>query len=359
MNSTTLTLSLVAATLVAGTSTVAAQQVVSLVANKDTTLFEDAAGALANGGGNSVFIGRVGLTGNFGIRRTLMQFDVAGSIPAGSRILAVSLDMFAAQSSAFLAVNTDVHRVSQDWSEGTVVAPGQGGAGGPSQAGESTWLHTDYPNSFWTTPGGDFDPTPSYSFGLPGIGPVFTDPEPGIINDVQDWLDNPSTNYGWLMKTAEVLTTNARRLNSREASGLQPKIQITYLAPGETGTYGTGWPVGSGTFELDVVGTANGGAVLPITYTNGPVSSIGANFFSLDLDAIGTPLLPASLVYLPLSQPIIDGGGAFLTSATGDGGLTFTVPVGFPGFLIVVQAAVLDATPFGFSLSNAGVMLTQ
>ena len=98
--------------------------------------------------------------------------------------------------------------------------------------------------------------------------------------------------------------------------------------------------------------------MLPITYTNAPPSSIGANFFSLDLNAVGTPLLPGSLVYLPLSQPIIDGD-AFLTSTIGDGGTAFTVPAGFPGFLIVVQAAVLDASPLSFSLSNAGVMWTQ
>jgi hypothetical protein len=106
-----------------------------------------------------------------------------------------------------------------------------------------------------------------------------------------------------------------------------------------------------------VTGTATGGAVLPITYSNAPSSSIGANFFSLALDPIGTPLFANCSAYLPLAGTIISGD-AFVVVG-GVSSTNFTVPVGFPGFLINVQAAVLDTTPLGFSLSNSGVMLTQ
>ena len=115
--------------------------------------------------------------------------------------------------------------------------------------------------------------------------------------------------------------------------------------------------MGSGTLQLSVSGTAIGGSVLPITYSNAPSPSVGANFFALALDPIGSPLLPNRLAYLPLTGAIISGD-AFITSG-GMGSTNFTVPAGFPGYLINVQAAVLDSTPLGFSLSNSGVMLTQ
>ncbi|MFN3243196.1 MAG: DNRLRE domain-containing protein [Planctomycetota bacterium] len=355
MNSTLAKLSLAA--LAVGAS-LQAQTTVTIPTDKDTTLYEDAAGALANGGGDSLFCGVVGFNGGFGKRRALMHFDIAGQIPAGSRILSVQFDAFVAQSVAFLPIPADLHRVTQDWSEGSVVAPGAGGAGGTSAAGETTWLHTDFPNANWTTPGGDFVATPSFTFDLAAIGPTTATVDAGMVADVQDWLDNPGSNFGWLMKTDELVPSTARRFYSREFGANPPRLTISYLAPGDTGTYGTGWLVNGSPFQLDVTGTASGGATLPITYNNAPSPSVGANFFSLDLDPVGSALLPNSLVYLPLTGQILPGATAFVTSG-GSGADVFTVPAGFPGFLIVVQAAVLDSTPLGFSLSNAGVMLTN
>ncbi|MCK5942507.1 MAG: DNRLRE domain-containing protein [Planctomycetes bacterium] len=349
-------LSLAATAIAFGTSTTLAQTTVSITSDKDTTLYEDANGALANGGGDSVFCGVVGFNGGFGKRRALIHFDVAGQLPAGARILSAELDLFVAQSVAFLPIPTMAHRVTQDWSEGSVIAPGGGGAGGASAAGETTWVHTNYPGATWTNPGGDFVATPSFTFDLAAIGPATAGIDSGMVADLQAWLDNPTSNFGWLLKTDELVPSTARRMYSREFGSSPPTLRITYLSPGETGTYGTGWPVNGSPFQLDVTGTANGGATLPITYNNAPSPSVGANFFTLELDPVGAPLLPGNLLYLPIASVI--PGDAFLT-AGGAGATLFTVPAGFPGYLIVVQAAVLDSNPLGFSLSNAGVMLTQ
>lgn len=356
MNSTIVNLSLVATAIVTSVSFTAAQSTATIVSNKDTTLYEDAAGALANGGGSGMFCGRVGMGGGFGIRRTMIQWDVAGSVPAGSTILSASLDMWVDQSSAFLPVTTEAHRITADWSEGNNVAPSGQGAGGPASAGESTWLHSNFPSQFWATPGGDFGPT-SFTFDLPGIAAFVTDSNASIVADVQSMLDNPAANYGWLLKTAEVLTSNARKMNTREAAAFQPKLVITYLAPGEVANYGVGWPVNGGTFQLDISGTANGGAVLPITWTNAPTPSIGINFFSLGYDPIGTTLLPASVFYLPLPGSYIDGPALLVSGGTASSSLT--VPVGFPGFLIAVQGVALDTTPLSISMSNAGLIWTN
>ncbi|MGC6488753.1 MAG: DNRLRE domain-containing protein [Planctomycetota bacterium] len=334
------------------------QTTVTISSDKDTTLYESSSGSLANGGGDSIFCGVVGFTGGFGKRRALMHFDVASQIPSGARILAVEFDVFSAQSTAFLPIQTFMHRVTQDWSEGSVVAPGAGGAGGSSASGETTWLHTNYPSATWTNPGGDFDPTPSFVFDLASIGPSTALVAPGMVADVQSWLDNPTGNFGWLMKTDEQFPQTARRMYAREFGSAPPTLRVTYLAPGQTGTYGTGWPVNGAPFQLDVTGTATGGATLPITYSNAPGPfSVGANFLSIGLDPVGTALLPGNQLYLPFAGPLISGGGFVVTGGVGVS--FFTVPAGFPGYLVSMQAAVIDSSPLGFSLSNAGVLLTQ
>ena len=95
-----------------------------------------------------------------------------------------------------------------------------------------------------------------------------------------------------------------------------------------------------------------------IVQTNATPNSIGANYFALDLDPIGSPLpLPGCTVYLPLAQII--PGNVFLTSASGTGGSSFNVPSGFPGYLINCQAAVLDPNPLGFLLSNSALICLQ
>tara|TARA_R110002072_G_scaffold302499_1_gene485854 strand:+ start:6269 stop:7339 length:1071 start_codon:yes stop_codon:yes gene_type:complete len=356
MNSTLAKLSLVATVIATSVSTAAAQSTVSIVTSKDTTLYESPTGSLANGGGPGMFCGRVGFQGGFGIRRTMVQWDVAGSIPAGSKILSASLDMWVDQSSAFLPITAEAHRITSDWSEGNNVAPGNGGAGGPAGTGESTWLHSNYPSQFWTTPGGDFGPT-SFTFDLPGLGAFVTTSNPAIVADVQDMLDNAGSNYGWLLKTDEVLNSTARRINTREAASFQPKLVITYLAPGEVGTHGVGWPVGAGTFGLTISGVANGGNVLTIDYVNAPSPSLGANFYTIGYDPVGTLLIPNGLLYLPLLAPKIPG--PTLATVGGAASSTFTVPAGFPGYLIAVQGVVLDTTPLNISLSNAGLIWTN
>ncbi|MFT4512621.1 MAG: hypothetical protein ACI89X_002280 [Planctomycetota bacterium] len=356
MNSTLAKLSLVATAIVTGVSSTTAQATASLITSKDTTLYESATGALANGGGVGMFCGRVGFNGGFGIRRTMVQWDIVGSIPAGSQILTASFDMWVEQSPAFLPIVTEAHRITTDWSEGNNVAPGNGGSGGPNGNGESTWIHSNYPSQFWNTPGGDFAPT-SFTFDLPGIGAFATPSNAAFVADVQDMLDNPSANFGWLLKTDELLNSTARRINTREAAAFNPKLVITYLAPGTVGTHGVGWPVNGGTFQLNISGTANGGDVVPITWTNAPTPSFGVNFFTIGYDPIGTTFLPNSALYLPLAAPKFPG--PTIAVAGGTASSTFTVPVGFPGFLIAVQGVALDSTPLNFSMSNAGLIWTN
>jgi hypothetical protein len=109
--------------------------VISIGSLKDNTLYEDAAGALSNGAGQRFFVGRPGSGGN---RRGLIAFDIAGSIPAGATINNVSLRLNMTNTSA--GDKTIELRASlQDWGQGSSVASGGEGGGGPAALGDATW----------------------------------------------------------------------------------------------------------------------------------------------------------------------------------------------------------------------------
>lgn len=344
-----------AATLLAAVS-VSAQTTITITADKDTTLYESATGALANGAGSRFF---VGVTGQPAARRGLLHFDVAGAIPAGSRILSARLEVHVQNTPVGGPAVADVHRVTQDWAEGPTVASSGQGVGGPVQPGDTTWLHTDYPGQLWTNPGGDFVAAPSFTFTLAPQGSVTTTPFPALIADVQDWLDNPTNNHGWVLKSDESQIGTATVLTTKESNTTSehPRLIVNYLdAP--IGSWGTGCPASTGVINLTPNGSTVGGSTISLDYSNAPAIALGATFFSLELAPVGVEVFPSCSVYLPLSGVIVPGD-AFVTSGSGTASPAFTVPSGFPGYLIVAQGAVLDSTPVGFALSNAGLLITQ
>jgi hypothetical protein len=139
--------------------------------------------------------------------------------------------------------NVALHRVLSPWSEGTSAASGGGGA--PAVAGDATWLHTLFDTQFWRAPGGDFEPDPSgfTAVGSPGV--YVWGSTPALEADVQSWLDEPSSNHGWLLTGNEKIRTTAKRFASREnpVEDMRPQLIVVYetacvaanLAPGEFG----------------------------------------------------------------------------------------------------------------------------
>ena len=347
MNPQLASLVLAVATATAGLS---AQTTVSITPTKDNSIYSE----LPNNSNALGFL-FVGQNAAGFSRRCLMHFDVAGNVPAGAVVIGATLELNVLQSTAFPPIETFAHRLTQDWGEGTSLPGGSGGAGTAATTGDATWNNAFHPSTPWTTVGGDFLPA-NWSFPLVSLLQMETAPLPGLIADVQDMLDDPANNHGWLFKTAETLPQTARRISARDDAN-PPTLNITYLLPSEVGTVGVGCPVGAGTFELAFVGTATGGTNVTIQRDNAVPSSIGADFFSLYLDPVGVPLQPSCNVYLPLAQELLPGG-AFLSGA-GSSSAPFAVPAGYPGFLISCQSVVLDSSPFGLSLSNAAVMVLQ
>lgn len=334
-----------------------AQTSVSIACAADNTLYQSATGALSNGAGTGIFVG----ANAFGeVRRALLRFDVAAALPANAKVLSARLTLSVAQTSAFLPVAMTGHRVLQSWGEGTSVAAGGGGGGTAATTGDATWLHRFFNTSTWTTAGGDFAAGPSFTGAMPSFGAFTTDDTAAAAADVQAWLANPSSNFGWLLKCVnETLSATAHRLDSREiiTPATAPTLVVTYMLPGQNGTWGTGCPVGAGTFQNAWVGAPIGGQPVQIAKSAGPATSIGADFFTLSLDPAGTVLLPSCTLYLPFFEVI--AGGAFLTDAAGAGATSFVIPTGFPGYLINCQSAVLTNNALGFVLSNSALTVLQ
>jgi len=205
-------------------------QKISLAAAKDNTLYETPTGSASNGQGEHLFAGR----GRDGERkRAVIMFDVAAAgIPAGSTITGVELTLNMSKSSAGPA-NVTVHRIAQNWGEGSSDAPAEEGDGTQAARDDATWLHTFFNTSLWANPGGDFAPVPSASRSVAGPAKYTWGPTDAVTADVQAWLNNPADNFGWLLLGNELIAQTAKRFDSSEnpVPANQPTLTIRYTSP--------------------------------------------------------------------------------------------------------------------------------
>lgn len=172
-----------------------AGDVVVLEPVKDNTLFESAGAPLSNGIGDHMFCG---MTAQASRRRAVLAFDIAGSVPPGSTVNSVSLRLSMSMTIA-LDTQVTVHRLNADWGEGMSLAIGGQGSGAAAMPGDATWVHRFFDTLFWATPGGDFAGAPSASATVGGVG-LYTWTGPGLVQDVQQWVSAPASNFGWLVR---------------------------------------------------------------------------------------------------------------------------------------------------------------
>lgn len=211
----------------------AAPDQVMLPPSKDNTLYEDVTGSLSNGAGRHFFVGR---TNADLIRRGLIAFDIAGNIPAGSTITSATLTLNMSRTRAG-ATEVELRRLLSDWGEGTSDASGGEGQGAGATNGDATWLHTSFPDSLWGTAGGDFAATVSASTSVAGTGTYTWGSTAQMVTDVQDWLDNPSTNFGWLLVGDESGNQTAKRFDTHEnATESNRPVLVVEFTPPEVST---------------------------------------------------------------------------------------------------------------------------
>jgi hypothetical protein len=208
-------------------------EMVGLTPSLDNSIYSEN-GSNSNGLG-ALFSGR-NSQATPGIRRALLQFDIAGSIPAGSIIHSVSLGIYQLKHAANSTIETfELRPILSAWGQGTSTG---GGSGGAATAGDATWTHRLFSSDLWMMPGGDFGAISGT--GTIGIveSTLYTfSSQPGLVADVQGWLNSPGTNFGWILRAANESTlSNSREFGSRESPLSQrPTLMIEYTAVPEPG----------------------------------------------------------------------------------------------------------------------------
>lgn len=202
-------------------------QNLTIPASHDNTLYEDGNGTTSNGAGEHFFVGK---NGGGVIRRGLLRFELS-AIPPGSTITNVTLSLYMSRTRAGTTAVT-LHRATSSWGEGSSNAGGEEGIGDPARPNDATWIHRFFDTVLWGTAGGDFVATASASSNVGGNG-TYTWSSAGMVADVQAWVNDGSTNFGWLLKGNEATFPTAKRFESRQNSVVsrRPSLQITYNGP--------------------------------------------------------------------------------------------------------------------------------
>jgi hypothetical protein len=179
---------------------------------KDNTLIEDPSGSLSNGAGPYFFVGRTSQSSG-SIRRAVIAFDVAAHLPPGAHVTGAALTLKASQTNGGPSA-VSLHTLLENWGEGT--SSFDGGSGAPATPDDATWIHTFHDGVFWLAAGADFSSAPSATLWVDGPGAYTWTTTSEMVDDVQSWLDDPSSNFGWILIGDEDLAATAKRWDSRE-----------------------------------------------------------------------------------------------------------------------------------------------
>jgi len=207
---------------------------VQIEANQDNTLIDDPNGARSNGTGPYFFVGLTGDSAGGGIRRGLIRFDMEGVIPEQAHIEDVALHLYASNTPD-AGEKVLLYTASQDWGEGASCA--NGGKGTNAQTGDATWLHTFYDTSSWEEDGGDRARPASAREYVDTMGDYVWSSN-RMKKDVQLWVEQPETNFGWLLTGDERTSRSVVAFASRESitcgangapTGLPtPMLEVSY-----------------------------------------------------------------------------------------------------------------------------------
>lgn len=224
----TAVLSFVVATMsIAG---VAHAATATIYPSQDVTLYQSSFDQVANGAGGYLFVGRIASGER---RRALLRFANLSAIPPGSTIDNVSLH-FQIDRTVSGAVQFNLNRMLTSWGEGSSDAGPPGGSGTGATTDDATWIHRFYPSTLWSNAGGDFDSVNSATLLVDIEADYTVASSAAMVSDVQSWLDNPTTNFGWMLRANETSSPpTAKRLGSREASNAaaRPYIVVQFTAP--------------------------------------------------------------------------------------------------------------------------------
>jgi hypothetical protein len=220
-------------TAMAALTSTAKADTIELGASRDATIYENNPNN-SNGAGFTMFAGENGMSSP---RRALLDFDVAGSVPAGSTIESVQLTLVlqgvAGTDSTPRTIS--LHPLLANWGEGTTGAGLGGGGTGqgfPANPGDATWSQNSFGSSAWTNAGGDFSAAASASAVVSQSlnSPYLWGSTAAMVSDVQNWLDSPGSNFGWILTGDEADAQSFRQFYTREETNaaFRPELVIDF-----------------------------------------------------------------------------------------------------------------------------------
>ena len=142
----------------------------------------------------------------------------------------------------------------------------------------------------------------------------------GLVADVQAWVSNPASNFGWVIRGNEITAGSAQRFNSRENSSNPPQLTVTYQVPTPTPT-----PTATPT-PINISGT--------ISYCSNPVPG-------------PVPNVTLNLTGDTTASTLSDGSGNYTFSSLPSGGS------------YVVTPSKADLTPGSAGINGVDVLAVQ
>jgi autotransporter-associated beta strand protein len=217
-----------------------------MFASKTNTLIQVTSGTaqqLSDGLGD-VYVGRTMQDGDgpatISVRRGLIEFNPSASVPVGATIIGVTLSAEELSGSSW-SETVSLSRMLRDWGEGASFFPG--GKGAPATTGDATWYYPFYGSpDTWAAPGGkagvDYGASVSAATLISGgsVGQSFSwssSANPAMVTDVQQWLDSPASNFGWILLGDESTAPTAKAISgSNETSpNSPPQLSVQYIVP--------------------------------------------------------------------------------------------------------------------------------
>ena len=265
----------------------------SFVPSQDNTLYQDPEGDVSNGIGANLIAGSIDSTTN-NLRRALVRFDLS-PLAAGTIVTDARLDLTVTRDpmGATPRHNFSIHRVDQAWGERGSLVLGAGGMGVPAMNGDATWLHTAFSTATWTTPGGDFQATPTATTSVGDSGTVASWTSPTLIADVQSWINDGTNNFGWILVGEEGTQKTARRFSSREGIAT-PVLEVTVAAPG---------PQVSLEIDREIIEEESGEAIITATMSESVQDDVIIQFGFSGTATLGTDYVTTG------TSIVIPGGG--------------------------------------------------
>ena len=197
--------------------TIASADTITLIPTEDTTITEKDF-SLTGGSGATLDSGTTGPNEGLKRNRALLKFDLATTIPSNAIVTSAALTLTLVQRPNSTSLWFSLHKLLQNWSEAA-----------------ATWTNGLSPPAPWTSPGAvapqDYASFASQSNLITTLGSSTFNSNPGIVADVQDWINNPANNFGWILICEdEELDKSVRKFASKESDIVTniPSLEVQF-----------------------------------------------------------------------------------------------------------------------------------